>query len=130
MPNLSGVLETALYVDDLARSIQFYQDVFHFEKLEGDERLCAMGVAGRQVLLLFKKGASLDHKPPTDGSGNLHLAFSIPASELADWEKSLEENGIAIEKKVTWERGGQSLYFRDPDQHVLELVTPGCWAIY
>jgi hypothetical protein len=26
--------------------------------------------------------------------------------------------------------GGASLYSRDPDGHLLELITPGCWAIY
>jgi len=27
-------------------------------------------------------------------------------------------------------RGGHSIYFRDPDGHLLELATPGLWAIY
>ena|SRR5258708_4406456 len=40
-------------------------------------------------------------------------------------KKHLEENGIAIESKVRWERGGQSLYFGDPDGNLLELATPG-----
>ena len=131
MPDVGGVLETALYVEDLERSVQFYQTIFGFQKLGSDpERLCMMNVAGRQVLLLFKKGASLETPAPTDGSGELHLAFSIAASDLETWEKWLGENGISIERQVTWERGGQSLYFRDPDRHLLELVTPGVWAIY
>jgi catechol 2,3-dioxygenase-like lactoylglutathione lyase family enzyme len=31
---------------------------------------------------------------------------------------------------VTWPLGGTSLYFRDPDGHLLELATPGIWAVY
>jgi len=27
-------------------------------------------------------------------------------------------------------RGGTSLYFRDPNGHMLELATPGLWSIY
>jgi len=50
--------------------------------------------------------------------------------QLEAWEKHLEENGIAIESKVRWERGGQSLYFRDPDGNLVELATPGLWATY
>ncbi len=137
MPSLTGVLETALYVDDLERSIQFYQKIFSFDPLVSDQRLCALSVSAKQVLLLFKKKASLQQGqtsggtiPPHDGDGNLHLAFSISATELESWEKWLEKNKIPIENKVRWERGGLSLYFRDPDQHLIELVTPGCWAIY
>jgi catechol 2,3-dioxygenase-like lactoylglutathione lyase family enzyme len=132
MPAITGVLETALYVDDLNRAERFYGDVFGFQVMMGDARLRALRVKDGQVLLLFKRGASLseDQIPTHDGSGPVHLAFSIPATEFAAWEKSLESHGIAIEKMKQWERGGKSLYFRDPDNHLLELVTPGCWENY
>ena len=136
-PKLNGVLETALYVDDPERSAKFYKAVFGFEPIAADSRLWALSIEGRQVLLLIKKGSSVQPHPTTggvipgsDSRGTSHLTFSISASELAAWEKWLEENGIAIESKVTWERGGQSLYFRDPDRHLLEVATPGLWSIY
>lgn len=131
MPKLDGILETALYVDDIQRSVRFYQDVFGFQVIDSSDRLTAMGVAPRQVLLIFKKGASA-HLPltPHDGSGQLHLAFAISASELEVWESWLHKCGVAIEERKTWDRGGQSLYFRDPDGHLLELATPGVWSIY
>lgn len=127
MPRLDGLLESSLYVEDLARSVRFYETVLGLELIASDaERLRALGVAGRQVLLLFKKKASADH----DGDGRLHVAFAIPTSELAQWEKRLAEHGVAIETRTTWPRGGHSLYFRDPDGHLLELATPGVWSIY
>jgi len=137
MPILDGVLETALYVDDLKRSIQFYQDIFRLEVLAGDDRFCAFNVVGRQVLLLFRKGVTTAPVatpggaiPPHDGSGHLHFAFSIPTSELPAWEKWLQENGVEVESKVRWPEGGLSLYLRDPDGHLVELATPGLWSIY
>jgi catechol 2,3-dioxygenase-like lactoylglutathione lyase family enzyme len=132
MPAIDGLLETSLYVDDMERSARFYHDVLGFEVVVSVDRLIAMQVAGRaQLLLLFKKGASASlPKTPHDGSGQLHLAFAIPPAELAAWESRLSEKGIAVIDRVTWERGGVSLYFRDPDGHLVELATPGVWTVY
>jgi len=130
-PKTDGILESSLYVSDLARSVYFYQDIFGFSVIsEFGPRGCAMQAGPHQVLLLFKKGASREIVSPHDGDGELHLAFAISALELADWESWLVQKGIAVEEKRAWELGGASLYFRDPDRHLLELATPGVWTVY
>ena len=43
---------------------------------------------------------------------------------------AVDEAGIAIKGRTKWPRGGESIYFRDPDGHVLELATPGLWPGY
>ncbi len=130
-PSSEGILESSLYVRDVADSARFYERIFGFPIItDFGERGCAMRAGNRQVLLLFKKGGSLELPTPHDGQGELHLAFAIAASELAPWEAWLEQNGIAVEEKRTWELGGQSLYFRDPDRHLIEIATPGVWPIY
>lgn len=137
VPKLGSVIETALYVDDLARANAFYQEVLELEPLTSDSRFSAFDVGGRNVLLLFKRGATLKTVtlpggtiPPHDGAGPIHMAFSVGADDLPAWEKRLNDNGVAIEGRTEWPRGGHSIYFRDPDNHLLELVTPGVWAIY
>jgi catechol 2,3-dioxygenase-like lactoylglutathione lyase family enzyme len=137
LPKLSGVLETALYVDDLDRARAFYEEVLGLAPLTRDSRFLAFDVGGRSVLLLFLRGSTLKPLhlpggtiPPHDGNGPLHMAFAIAAAELPPWEKRLGEHNVAIEGRTDWPRGGKSVYFRDPDNHLLELVTPGVWAIY
>jgi len=138
MPTVAGVLETALHVADLDVAQRFYQALFGFERMVSDHRFCALAVTGRaQVLLLFKQGGTGTPSvipggiiPAHDGAGRLHLAFAIDAAELEPWRRKLAAQGVALESTVHWERGGTSLYFRDPDQHLLELVTPGCWPNY
>lgn len=137
MPSLTGVIETALYVDDLDRASQFYESLFSLKRMDGDNRFRAYSVASKSVLLLFKRGASnrVTELPfgklgPHDGSGPLHFAFSIAAQDLQAWEQFLPANGIVIETRIVWPRGGTSLYFRDPDNNLVELATPGMWAIY
>jgi catechol 2,3-dioxygenase-like lactoylglutathione lyase family enzyme len=87
--------------------------------------------------LLFRRGATLETVrmpggtiPPHDGHGPLHMAFAVTADALPQWEERLRERGIAVEGRTRWTRGGRSIYFRDPDGHLLELATPGLWATY
>jgi len=134
---LDRVLETALYVDDLGRAAKFYEDVLALPVLTADQRFRAYDVGGLSVLLVFQRGATLQTVrmpggtiPPHDGHGPLHVAFAVGKDELAAWERRLGEHGVAIEGRTDWSRGGQSIYFRDPDGHLLELATPGLWATY
>jgi catechol 2,3-dioxygenase-like lactoylglutathione lyase family enzyme len=130
-PKTLGFLESSLYVTDVARSTDFYRRIFGFQVISDfGERGCALEASKEQVLLLFKKGASQTIRPPHDGDGELHLAFAISAAGLSTWEGWLAENGIVVEEKRAWESGGHSLYFRDPDRHLVELATPGIWSIY
>ena len=131
MPRVSGLLETSLYVEDLERSAHFYTTILGFDVVDSGERLCALKVADRQLLLLCKKGASTALQPGGhDAEGRLHLALAIPENEIGWWEAWLEQHGVSIEERHSWELGGRSLYFRDPDNHLLELATPGVWPIY
>jgi catechol 2,3-dioxygenase-like lactoylglutathione lyase family enzyme len=130
-PAINGLLESSLYVADVGVSTRFYNKVLGFPVISDfGRRGCALRASDRQVLLLFEKGGSLGIQSPHDGSGELHVAFAISGAELAAWESWLEGNGITVEEKRTWERGGISVYFRDPDRHLIELATPGVWSIY
>ena len=137
MPRVAGILETCLYVSDMEKSAQFYERIFGFRRMLSNERICAFDVNGRDVLILFLQGGTAQPVelpggilPPHDGSGQSHFAFAIAKEDLAAWEKYLSDNGVAIESRVHWEPGGESLYFRDPDGHLAELTTPGIWPIY
>ncbi|MBM0207049.1 VOC family protein [Micromonospora sp. STR1s_5] len=133
-PPISGVLETALYSDDLPRAARFYEDVLGLKRIFADERLAAYEVGPRSVLLLFRRGSTRETVtmpggtiPPHDGNGPLHLALAIPADTLAAWEGHLASCDIAIEGRTHWPQAGISIYFRDPDGHLVELATPGLW---
>jgi catechol 2,3-dioxygenase-like lactoylglutathione lyase family enzyme len=137
MPTLSSILETALYVDDLNRARAFYETVLDLPLLRADHRMCAFDVGGKSVLLLFLRGGSAETMtipggtiPPHDGRGPLHMAFAVSAEDLPAWERRLEAHALPVEGRTTWSRGGQSVYFRDPDGHLLEFATPGLWETY
>jgi catechol 2,3-dioxygenase-like lactoylglutathione lyase family enzyme len=137
MAEITGIKETCLYVSDLEHAAEFYERVLALKRMIGDERFCAFNVAEHDVLLLFRKGASNVPStlpggviPPHDGDGPMHIGFAVSSDSLPEWENRLAAQGVTIESRVTWPRGGKSIYFRDPDGHVVELLTPGIWPIY
>ena len=132
-PPITGVLETAIYVADLDRARAFYEDVLGLSPMFSDTRLVAYAV-GRSVLLVFRRGSTTEPVvlpggtiPPHDASGRIHFALSVAAADLPAWATRMAAHGVAKAGRTQWPRGGTSLYFRDPDGHLLELATPGIW---
>lgn len=133
-PPINGLLETSLYARDLKRTATFYRDLFEFKTLVNSPRLVAFDVAARSVLLVFQAGSTEDDIvdprgkiPGHDGGGRLHLALSIAAEDLEAWRERLAARTADIVGEYRWPRGGVSLYFRDPDNALVELATPGLW---
>ncbi len=129
MPEISGIIEAALYVEDMQRSVEFYERVCGFPTLFASPRITALRVAPGQVLLVAKKGASAEPTvmmfgvPTHDAAGQQHVAFGVRPEQLGAWRETLQRHGISIECALSWPKGGQSLYFRDPDDHCIEIKT-------
>ncbi|RPI54365.1 MAG: glyoxalase [Acidobacteria bacterium] len=131
------VLETAVYCDDLPRTIAFYQELLAEEPMLAVERVAAFDAGEGTVLLLFQRGASEQafetpggRVPGHTSVGPAHIAFAIDRADVQAWLDRLEALHVPIESRVDWPRGGHSIYFRDPDGRSVELATPGTWASY
>lgn len=136
-PPIRGVLETAVYVDDLQRAHAFYGDVLGLERVLDTPRMATYVVAPAQVLLVFRRGMTREDSESPGGmvpghhsEGPAHFAFAIAAEDYAAWRAHLLAAGVVIRSEVTWPPGGRSLYFDDPDRNVVELATPGLWPSY
>jgi len=137
MPRISGLLETALYVADMPRAARFFKEVLGLKPMLSGERLTAFDAGRQGVLLLFLEGGSLADMPGPhgvvpghDGSGPVHMAFAIEPDDYEPWRVRLADHGVALRGEVAWPKGGHSLYFDDPDGHLIELATPGLWPNY
>ena len=140
MPNVNGLAETALFVENLSRARDFYQQVVGLEKLRESEVGCVFVVTKEQLLLLVSQEKS---RVPSETPGGVvpaclvgpgetlgagHIAFAVAEADLDAWRTRLESKGAEVLSEVAWERGARSLYFRDPDGHLLELATSGLWG--
>jgi catechol 2,3-dioxygenase-like lactoylglutathione lyase family enzyme len=132
MHEILAVVETGVYVDDLARAEAFYHDVLGLEVIgreAGRHVFFRVGPAG--VLLVFNPDTTLEGGalPAHGARGPGHFALGIQADDLDGWRARLAACGVAIETEVRWPRGGQSIYFRDPAGNSVELLTPGLWGL-
>lgn len=139
MPELNGLVEAALFVEDVRAARAFYGRVLGLEALEERRDGCVLAAGEGRVLLLVsvEKARILSETPggtvppslagPGEGSGAGHVAFGVPEDALDGWRTRLLDEGVEVLSEVAWDGGARSLYFRDPDGHLLELVTPGLW---
>lgn len=87
--------------------------------------------------MLFLRGATLETMatsggdiPPHNGYGAMHFALAIVQDDLETWRSHLQTHAVKIVSEVSWDGGGHSLYFHDPDGNLGELVSPGIWPNY
>lgn len=116
MPNQVRRFEhVELGVPDVAEAAAFYRDVVGMAELatEGDTVYLGFGLDDNYDLAL------------TPGEGIRHFAFRAEnADELAAWERRLEEQGIAHERRDGAEPGQpEAVRFELPTGHAMEFVT-------
>jgi catechol 2,3-dioxygenase-like lactoylglutathione lyase family enzyme len=132
-----AILESALYVTDLAAAEAFYGDVLGLERISRVDDRHVFFRCGPGVLLLFDAEATRQRPAPdatlavpahgTAGEG--HLCFTASAEEIPRWKAALEASGVAIEADFEWPGGGRSIYFRDPSGNSLEFAEPRLWGL-
>lgn len=99
--------------------------------------------AGQSMLLIFNPNKTLATTGVGDGSNTtqlpihgafappsiIHFALEIEKQNYDNAKHMLNEKDIKIEKEVTWEKGTNSMYFRDPAGNLVEIITHGSWPI-
>jgi catechol 2,3-dioxygenase-like lactoylglutathione lyase family enzyme len=126
---IQGVLETALYADDLNAAEAFYHGVLGLDVLFRAEGRHVFFQCGTGVVLVFDPAATrAEEHLPHGAEGPGHAAFAVRHDDLDPWKAHLTAHGIAIETGKTWPGGGRSLYVRDPAGNSIEFATPDLWG--
>ena len=115
---LEGILETALYADDLDRAEAFYGGVLGLEKIARAGNRHVFFRCGPGVLLIFNPAETVK-PPPDDGlqvpphgtKGQGHACFRVSGGQSRCWTDKLKAAGIAIESEVRWPNGAPLLLF-------------------
>jgi catechol 2,3-dioxygenase-like lactoylglutathione lyase family enzyme len=127
----TNILETCLYVSDLAAAEEFYARVLGLEAISREAGRHVFFRAGRGVFLLFNPDETAEGQNEIPGHGARgpgHAAFAMRAGDVDAWRERLAAEGVEIEREIAWPNGAVSLYFRDPAGNCLELATPNLWG--
>ncbi len=131
---IEGILETALYAEDLDAADAFYGGVLGLEKIQRAEDRHVFFRCGPGVLLIFNPGAtekadpaSRFPVPPHGAHGPGHMCFRVRGERLEAMAEHLKAAGVTIEADFRWPNGARSLYFRDPAGNSLECAEPAIW---
>lgn len=131
-----GVLETAIYSDDLDAAKAFYGDILGLEEILAADGKYVFFRCAETIVLIFNPEDTKKQPfappappiPPHGGDGVGHICFRASGKKLDQWKNHLVENGVAIESEITWSNGARSVYFRDPAGNSLEFAEPKLWG--
>jgi catechol-2,3-dioxygenase len=139
-PKLGQIVETILYTSDAAQLAQWYIEIFAITPFLSTPTVVGFSLPNNTILLLFSRSSTTADKVFPSGTIpkhgcetglGQHIAFACKdREELGEWEKWFEEKGVEVLGKMEWEKGGRSVYVRDWEGHVIEVMTRGVWDVY
>ena len=120
---LEGLDHIALAVRDVETSVRWYLEVLGLER-QHEEHWAGVPIfvgKGATGIALFPASEARLSLGKSDPARFLHLALRADRKNFQRAEDELKKRGIAVH----FEDHGiaQSIYFRDPDGHELEITT-------
>jgi len=132
-----GILETALYADDLVAAERFYRELIGLKVIAKEKNRHVFFACGTSMLLVFNPKMSA--RPPVMGArtpvpphgmtGKGHVCFRAYANEIPLWVQRMKAARIKIEADFQWPMGGRSVYVRDPAGNSVEFAEPRIWPL-
>jgi catechol-2,3-dioxygenase len=139
-PKLGQIVETILYTSDAQKLAEWYTSIFSLTPFLSIPNVVGFSLPNNTILLLFSRSSTTADKVFPSGTIpkhgcetglGQHIAFACNGiEELREWEEHFKEKGVEILGTMDWELGGRSVYVKDWEGHVIEVMTRGVWEVY
>jgi catechol 2,3-dioxygenase-like lactoylglutathione lyase family enzyme len=139
-PKLGQVVETILYTSSAPELSAWYTSIMGITPFVSSPTFAGFSLPNNTILLLFDRSSTTNDKVSLSGTIpkhgtetglGQHISFACDGEkQFKDWEKWFEEKEVEVLGKVNWERGGKSIYVKDWEGHVIEVMTRGVWEVY
>ena len=129
---VEGLDHVAITVADVEATVEWYQRVLGAEPLlldlwrEGKVPVVLLQIGASRLSVHAAASPAAPHAhAPTVGANDICFRYGGPVSEILSL---LETNGVGVvdgpvPRPASNGERGQSVYFRDPDDNLLELLT-------
>jgi catechol-2,3-dioxygenase len=121
----------------------FYINILGLEFVSEEEDRHVFLKAGQSMLLIFNPNKTLANNNISNRSSStqlpihgafappsiIHFALEIEKQNYDNAKYILNEKNIKIEKEVIWEKGTNSIYFREPAGNLVEIITQDSWPV-
>lgn len=132
--HVSGILEAAVYADDLDAAEAFYGGALGLPEIGRVSGRHVFYRCGATILLVFRaaetrvpSGNAAFPVPTHGATGQGHVCFAVDGAALDALRQALETARIPIEADFRWPNGAQSVYVRDPAGNSIEFAEPRLW---
>lgn len=121
VPRMIGLRHAALFVKDVDRSLKFYRDVFGMELEWRPDADNVYLTSGTDNLALHR--LPVDQEPGEIQTLD-HIGFVVRnADDIDEWADHVRSLGVELAKQPKTHRdGARSLYFRDPDGILIQVI--------
>jgi catechol 2,3-dioxygenase-like lactoylglutathione lyase family enzyme len=133
---IRGLLEAALYADDLDAARRFYGGLLGLPEVVAQDGRHIFFRCGPTVLLIFRAESSEQPPapdalpvPPHGARGPGHVCLTVAEEDLPALAQRLTDAGIALESDFRWPHGPRSIYIRDPAGNSVEFASPALWGL-
>lgn len=130
----TGLLEAAVYADDLNAAEVFYNQLLGFPNIQRVGERHVFFRVGDGVLLVFNPDETAKPSanpalpvPPHGSHGPGHVCFAMDRTNIDALHRRLISQNVSIDTVIDWPNGARSLYLRDPAGNSVEFAEPRLW---